>query len=80
MLTPTKKTALPVERSAEILGGVLVFSGTRVPFQTFIDYLKAGDQLDDFLDNFPTVKREQVISVLEAAQEALMQSHATLVG
>jgi uncharacterized protein (DUF433 family) len=80
MLTPNRKTALPVERSAEILGGVLVFSGTRVPFQTFIDYLKAGDPLDDFLDDFPTVKREQVFSVLEAAQEALMQSHATLVG
>lgn len=81
MLTPTPKASWPMQRSAEILGGVLVFSGTRVPFQTLIDYLKAGESLAEFLDDFPTVSREQVLAVLEAAQEALVkQSYASLAG
>ena len=59
----------------ETLGGVPVFSGTRVPVKTLIDYLEGGDRLDDFLDDFPTVSREHAIAVLEIAKEALA-SHA----
>lgn len=59
----------------ETLGGVPIFSGTRVPVKTLIEYLEAGDRLDDFLDDFPTVSREHAIAVLEIAKEALT-SHA----
>jgi uncharacterized protein (DUF433 family) len=51
--------------SPEIMGGTPVFAGTRVPAQTLLDYLKAGESIDDFLDGFPTVTREQVIALLE---------------
>ncbi len=54
-----------IVRSADILGGVPVFAGTRVPVRTMIDYLAASDRLDDFLDDFPTVDREQAVGVLE---------------
>ena len=54
-----------------IMGGTPVFVGTRVPFQTLLDYLEAGDSLDDFLDQFPTVTRGQAVSALEQAKEAL---------
>jgi uncharacterized protein (DUF433 family) len=53
--------------SPEIMGGTPVFAGTRVPVQTLLDYLKAGESIDDFLDGFPTVTREQVIALLEEA-------------
>jgi uncharacterized protein (DUF433 family) len=49
-----------VTSSKEIMGGTPVFAGTRVPTQTLIDFLKAGDSIDDFLEGFPTVTREQV--------------------
>ena len=48
-----------------MMGGTTVFTNTRVPVQTFLDYLKDGESIDDFLDGFPTVKREQVIYFLE---------------
>jgi len=51
--------------SDEVMGGTPVFTNTRVPMQTFLDYLKAGESIDDFLDGFPTVTREQVIFFLE---------------
>jgi uncharacterized protein (DUF433 family) len=54
------------------MGGTPCFAGTRVPVQTLLDYLEAGDSIDDFLDGFPTVKREQVIQFLEAATERLV--------
>jgi len=54
-----------VSRDLEVLGGKLVFAGTRVPVQTLIDYLKAGETLDRFLDGFPTVEREQAEAYLE---------------
>ena len=54
-----------------ILGGTPVFVGTRVPVQNLIDCLEAGDSLDDFLNSFPTVTREQAVAVLEIAREAL---------
>jgi uncharacterized protein (DUF433 family) len=58
--------------SRDILGGTPVFAGTRVPVQTLIDYLEAGDSIDKFLSHFPTVRREQVIEVLEAAKTQLL--------
>ena len=80
MLPTTPKPTPVLNRSAEVLGGTLVFAGTRIPFQTFIDYLKAGESLVDFLDDFPTVTREQIIAVLENAQQSLMrESNASLV-
>jgi uncharacterized protein (DUF433 family) len=57
-----------VSRSPEILGGTPVFAGTRVPIQTLIEYLEAGESIDDFLKGFPTVSREQVIAFLEEAK------------
>jgi uncharacterized protein (DUF433 family) len=65
---------LPISVSPEILGGTAVFSGTRVPVQTLLDYLEAGDSIDDFLDGFPSVTREQVLSFLELAKDRLIQS------
>ncbi|MGK7927050.1 MAG: DUF433 domain-containing protein [Spirulina sp.] len=53
----------------DILGGTPVFANTRVPIQTFLDYLKAGDSLDVFLDHFPSVSRTQAIAALELAKE-----------
>lgn len=60
-----------ITQSKEILGGTPVFAGTRVPAQTLIDYLEAGDSLDKFLNAFPTVSRQQAVAVLELAKEAL---------
>jgi uncharacterized protein (DUF433 family) len=62
-----------IVRDAEILSGTPVFSGTRVPVSTLVDYLEAGHNLDEFLDDFPTVKREQ-------AQGALRLLKSTLLG
>jgi uncharacterized protein (DUF433 family) len=62
----------PVSRSEDILGGTLVFTGTRVPVQTLLDYLEGGDRLDDFLDDFPSVTREQALQVLGLAKEAIL--------
>ncbi|MBE9104003.1 DUF433 domain-containing protein [Nostoc cf. edaphicum LEGE 07299] len=56
-----------ISASPEIMGGAIVFAGTRVPVQTLLDYLKAGESIDDFLDGFPTVTKEQVIALLEEA-------------
>jgi uncharacterized protein (DUF433 family) len=55
----------------EILGGTPVFVGTRVPLRNLIDYLERGHSLDEFLDAFPSVSREQAVAALEAAHEAL---------
>ncbi|MCJ7503618.1 MAG: DUF433 domain-containing protein [Acidobacteriia bacterium] len=63
-----------VHSSPEILGGTPVFVGTRVPVQTLIDYLQAGDSIDDFLKDFPTVTREQVIEALEMAKAQLLSA------
>ncbi len=64
---------LPIHSDPEILGGTPVFIGTRVPFQTLLDYLEAGDPLDEFLEDFPTVRREQAIAALEAGKELVLQ-------
>ena len=54
--------------SKEVMGGTPVFAGTRVPIQTLIDFLTAGDTIDDFIDGFPSVSREQVIEYLKQAE------------
>jgi uncharacterized protein (DUF433 family) len=63
---------LPIHSDPEIMGGTAVFVGTRVPVQTLLDYLEAGDPLDEFLENFPSVSRDQAIAVLELAKEMLL--------
>lgn len=60
-----------ISRNKDILGGTPVFNGTRVPVKTLWDYLKAGDSLEVFLDDFPSVKREQAIALIERAQNRL---------
>lgn len=61
-----------IHSDPEILGGTPVFVGTRVPVQALIDYLKAGRSLDQFLDDFPSVTREQAVTVLEEAKQVLV--------
>ena len=63
-----------IHSDPEILGGTLVFVGTRVPVQSLFDHLEAGDSIDEFLDGFPSVKREQVIAVLEASRQQILQT------
>ncbi len=58
--------------SPEVMGGTPVFSGTRVPVQTLLDYLESGESIDDFLAGFPSVNREQVIEFLEQAKDRLV--------
>ena len=58
--------------SPEIMGGTPVFACTSVPAQTLLDYLKAGESIDDFLDGFPTVTKEQVIALLEKVEKHLV--------
>ncbi len=53
-----------------------VFSGTRVPVQTLFDYLEAGDSIDDFLEGFPSVTRDQIIAFLEQAKERVIEATA----
>jgi uncharacterized protein (DUF433 family) len=62
-----------IHSDPDILGGIPVFMGTRVPLQNLIDYLSAGDTMDDFLRSFPTVTREQATAALAEAAEALEQ-------
>ena len=60
-----------IHSDTDILGGTPVFIGTRVPVKTLLDYLAAGDPLDEFLDHFPSVRKEQAIAVLNIAQDML---------
>ncbi len=64
-------TDTPIERNPDILGGTPVFSGTRVPVRTLMEHLEAGDRLDDFLEDFPTVSREQALNALNLAKVIL---------
>lgn len=64
------KSAL-IASNPEILSGTPVFAGTRVPVKNLTDYLEGGESIDEFLDDFPTVTREQVIRFLEEAREKL---------
>jgi uncharacterized protein (DUF433 family) len=63
--------ATVVHSDPDILGGTPVFQGTRVPFRNLIDYLERDYSLEEFLDAFPSVSRDQVIAALEAAHEAV---------
>lgn len=75
-MSDPRRLALPdgsvVHSDPEILGGTPVFVGTRVPVQTLIDYLEGGYRVDEFLDNFPSVRREQVNAFLDQATRALL--------
>ena len=59
-------------KDPDILGGTPVFRGTRVPFQALLDYLEGGQNLEEFIDDFPTVTREAAISALELANSVLV--------
>ena len=61
-----------IERNPEILGGTPVFVGTRVPVRILMEHLEAGDALDEFLTDFPTVSRSQAVGVLERAHRILV--------
>lgn len=61
-----------IVRDPEILSGMPVFRGTRVPFKNLLDYLEGGYSLDEFLEQFPSVKREDAIAALEQAKESLL--------
>lgn len=63
-----------IHADAEIMGGTPVFVGTRVPLENLVDYLEGGESIEDFLDAFPTVKREQVIAVIEAGKLAMLET------
>ena len=67
-----KNTESVIQSDPEIMGGTPVFVGTRVPFQTLLDYLEAGDPLAEFLEDFPTVSRELAVEALEQARQALL--------
>jgi uncharacterized protein (DUF433 family) len=68
-----RKTTV-VSRSPDVMGGTPVFCGTRVPVQTLLDYLEAGESIDEFLAGFPSVSRDQVIEFLEAATDRLLET------
>lgn len=61
-----------VHSDPDILGGTPVFVGTRVPVHTLLDYLEAGDSLREFLEDFPSVTREQAVAALELAKQMLV--------
>jgi len=63
-----------ISRNKEILGGTPVFNGTRVPVKALWDYLKAGDGIEDFLEDFPSVNRDQVIALIERAQKRVLNT------
>ena len=63
-----------ISSSLDIMGGAAVFHGTRVPVRTLLDYLEAGESIDEFLEGFPSVTREQVIAFLEQAKDRLIES------
>jgi len=62
-----------ISSSKEVMSGTVVFTGTRVPVQTLMDYLEEDSSLDEFLEDFPTVSREHAIAVLELAKDSLIQ-------
>ncbi|MFI5396259.1 MAG: DUF433 domain-containing protein [Candidatus Binatia bacterium] len=62
-----------VSSSTKVMSGAVVFTGTRVPVQTLMDYIEEGASLDEFLDDFHTVSREHAIAVLELAKDSLIQ-------
>lgn len=71
-MIPKARLAEAIQCSPEVMSGALVFKGTRVPIQTIIDHLEAGDSLAVFLGDFPSVTREQAVAVIELAKDALL--------
>lgn len=69
-----QKRSSVVHSDPEILGGTVVFVGTRVPARILFEFLSAGDGLDKFLDAYPTVSRDQAVALLELAEDALVGS------
>jgi uncharacterized protein (DUF433 family) len=63
-----------VNKDPEILGGTPVFTGTRVPVRILFEHLEAGERLDDFLDSFPTVTRDQATQLLDLAMKQIIES------
>jgi uncharacterized protein (DUF433 family) len=63
-----------ISRDPEVMGGAPVFPGTRVPVQTLLDYIKAGETIDDFLKGFPSITRGQVIALLEEAKDRVIET------
>ena len=61
-----------IHNDPDILGGVPVFRGTRVPVKNLLDYLEAGETISEFLEDFPSVTQEQAVSVIRMAREALL--------
>ena len=72
----TMETKLPLNEivsiGPDVMSGTPVFAQTRVPVQTLLDYLEAGESIEDFLQGFPTVKREQVVAFLEEAKDRVL--------
>ena len=75
----TEVEAQIISRAPDVMSGAPVFAGTRVPAKNLLDYLEHGRSIEEFLDDFPTVRREQVIAALEEAKELLLV-HAPAVG
>ena len=67
----TETAEVVISRSSDIMSGAPVFAGTRVPVQSLVDYLAGGHPLDEFLDDFPTVRREQAVELLRRLKETL---------
>jgi len=63
-----------VSRSLDVMGGGAVFHGTRIPVQSLLDYLEAGETIDDFVEGFPSVTREHVIALLEEAKDRVIEA------
>lgn len=63
-----------IDRNPDILGGTPVFAGTRVPVRILIEHLEAGDRIDDFLEDYPTVSRDQAVELLERATAMLVDN------
>jgi uncharacterized protein (DUF433 family) len=61
-----------VSSSPDVMGGTPVFVGTRVPIENLLDYLEGGDSIEDFLEGFPSVTREQVIAFLEETKARVL--------
>ncbi len=70
------RKATVIWRNPDVMGGTPVFCGIRVPVQTLLDYLEAGESIDEFLAGFPSVTREQVVAFLDAAKDSLLEMTA----
>lgn len=67
-------TQSAISRSLDVMGGAAVFAGARMPVQTLLDYLEAGESINDFLEGFPGVTRAQVVAFLEDAKDRLIET------